>query len=152
MRIGHFSPKASPDAPSSSAPRAGQARVIWPHKASTRPRIAGAAAICASCCTEMPCSEALAPISAAQSRPTENQSVAIKAAVARACHSPARMASRVAPCTRPRAASHSPATNAPMPKQAVSMARDSAPRWKCRSTRGGSISCTLRSNTPMIAA
>lgn len=100
----------------------------------------------------MPCSEAVAPISAAQASPKGNQPVATKPMIASACQSPARMAMRVAPATRPRAASQSPATSAPMPKQAVSMARDSAPRPKLRSTKGGSSSCTLRSKTPIIAA
>ena len=134
MKVGTERPKISPLAPSASAPSAGQARVISPQSERMRPRIAGSDALCASVCTLIPCTLAIAPISAAQSTPKGNQPVAAKPAVAPACSRIASTASRVVPASLPRAATISPETSAPTPKAAVSTASASAPPPKMRST------------------
>ncbi len=113
--VGRRSPKTSPAPPSASAPSAGQARVIMPQRLSTRPRIAGSDALCTSVCTEIPCTDPAAPISAPQSTASGNQPVTTKPVVATAWAATAQIASRVAPASRPRFATQRPETSAPTP-------------------------------------
>ena len=133
-KVGSRSPNSSPAVPSASAPQAGQARTIMPHRLSTRPRMAGSDALCTSVCTEMPCTEPAAPISAPQSMAKGKMPVATKPTVATACAATAPTARAVAPPRRPRFATQRPDASAPTPMLAVSSARPSGPRANRRST------------------
>ncbi len=107
---------------------AGAARVIMPHRLSTRPTMTEEAEFCSSVWMEMPCIVVAAPITPMQTTPTAKWCVATKQAVASVIARPANTAMRVSPPSRPRMATSVPPTSAAKPIVLASVASPRASR------------------------